>query len=556
MPPQSSPSANALQWQESRVSDEDKTKALDAIIVAIGIVSVLITNVAYVGYLTTPGGPDPYWLDCDYPMFTAYIYFNGFAMVFSTAAIAVVTFGPFVLIRRELASWRKQIVEVGLWYLGFSLITLLAAFACAGFVVALVAPPPLNCANIKCGDGGIRCVLDGRSPSLTSTIFMNSDFGLDPQVEYLNQDVLFGPNSNRSLETHGSITCCSYPFIQISNESDPCFALTSSYGVTPVAYVPGSKSMPQRYGYSTWCTSHFTDLFDCDNIPLTFGDAYDLFNHIYNVDLAWNSTLQPGVEDSNGVPLLQSNLNESNMSARLFYAQHTHETSFTEVHNGTSKRPFCPLQPELAQHFMALPTDGSQSSNKYIALLCDLGRIHEHKSSFCKDPRNGDGSFKRSTDDPIWLTQTEAVRQGCTETDIFSCIVKSVVNGGQYMNDTRGVGTSCDHKVMCDWHNYVRLRYQCSGGPNPTLCDYGYVDDPVEPPLAVDLDKKYMTKKTLADYPDVYIAQGQTTVQVMSGVTVMLVVAFVVNVLSFVMLAGPSYLNNICSTVVERLKRS
>lgn len=136
------PSTSHLDRQTSlRISDKDRIRALDAMIVAIGIVAVLITNVAYVGYLTTPGGPDPYWLDCDYQAFVAYIYLNGFAMVFSTAAIAVVTFGPFLLMALSRASWRKQVVNVGLVHLLLSLLTLLAAFACAGFVVALVDPP-------------------------------------------------------------------------------------------------------------------------------------------------------------------------------------------------------------------------------------------------------------------------------------------------------------------------------------------------------------------------------------------------------------------------------
>ena len=54
---------------------------------------------------------------------------------------------------------------------------------------------------------------------------------------------------------------------------------------------------------------------------------------------------------------------------------------------------------------------------------------------------------------------------------------------------------------MCEWDIYVRLRYQCSDGPYPTLCDYVYVYYPMDPPLAVDWNKKYVTKKTLAKYP-------------------------------------------------------
>ena len=43
----------------SHKEQKEQNKAHDAIIVAIGIVAVLIANVAYVGYLSTPGGPNP-----------------------------------------------------------------------------------------------------------------------------------------------------------------------------------------------------------------------------------------------------------------------------------------------------------------------------------------------------------------------------------------------------------------------------------------------------------------------------------------------------------------
>lgn len=545
MPPQTPPSSCNLQRLGSlTISDEDKTKALDAIIVAIGIVSVLITNVAYVGYLTTPGGPDPYWLDCNYPMFNLYIYFNGFAMVFSTAAIAVVTFGPYLLIRRGRSSWRKRVVKVGLFHLAFSLITLLAAFACAGFVVALVAPPALNCANIVCGKGGISCVLDGQPPSLHSAgpSTLDSELILDPQVEYLNQDVLIGPTSNRSLNTHGSITCCNYAFVQVSKDSDPCFAMASTYG-QGIPYVPGSKSIPQRYGYTTWCkyrltsSSHRSEDF-CQNIPLMFGDAYGLFRDVLHVNLTWDPTLQPGIEDSNEAPLFSDNFNRSHMDAFSFYEDHSRATALYRVQNGTNTT-FCPLQPELAHSPVAL--NSSQLSETYIALVCTYNHTHGDRPGVCRDPRKSDGSFQRSPDERRWVSQKSKMRRGC----LVGCEKGMNRSEIQTNEDTQlgGFNDSCNQAEMCDWHNHLGLRYQCSGGPNPTLCDYGPIDDPLKPPLAVDLNKKYMTKKTLAEYPDVYIAPGQTTDQVRTGVMVMLVVASVANVVSFVTLAGPTYLS-------------
>ena len=93
---------------------KDARKARDAVIVAIGISSVLVINVAYVGYITTPGGPDPYWAECFYGVFVAYIVLNSFALVFSIAALCAVTWGPFVLIWRRVGTWRTPVVNVGL----------------------------------------------------------------------------------------------------------------------------------------------------------------------------------------------------------------------------------------------------------------------------------------------------------------------------------------------------------------------------------------------------------------------------------------------------------
>ena len=139
------------------LGEEDTRKARDAVIVAIGISSVLNINVAYVGYITTPGGPDPYWADCFYPVFVAYFLLNGFALVFSVAALCAVTWGPFVLIWRRVSTWRTRVVNLGLAHLAVSLASLLGAFACAGFVAASVGAPEVSCGNLRCTEGGVPC---------------------------------------------------------------------------------------------------------------------------------------------------------------------------------------------------------------------------------------------------------------------------------------------------------------------------------------------------------------------------------------------------------------
>ncbi|KAK9839429.1 hypothetical protein WJX81_001628 [Elliptochloris bilobata] len=121
-----------------RMSMQEKGKAYDAIIVAVGIVAVLIVNLAYLEYVTPPGGPDLYWLNCYYPVSFVYVACDGFALVFSVAAIMAVTCGPCILIRMDKdddpLSWRKQIATLGLGHVVLSLLFLLAAFTCAGFI--------------------------------------------------------------------------------------------------------------------------------------------------------------------------------------------------------------------------------------------------------------------------------------------------------------------------------------------------------------------------------------------------------------------------------------
>lgn len=173
------------------LDEEDSKRALDAMIVAIGISTVLIINVAYVGYITTPGGPNAYWADCFYGVFVAYIVLNGFALVFSVAALCAVTWGPFVLMWCKLSTWRTRVVYVGLAHLAVSLVSVLGAFACAGFVTASVGAPELTCGNLKCTEGGVPC------NAFTVVAANQSHFGeyfpwqalaykLDPVLAHLN----------------------------------------------------------------------------------------------------------------------------------------------------------------------------------------------------------------------------------------------------------------------------------------------------------------------------------------------------------------------------------
>ena len=193
--------------------DQDLGKATyETGLTAVGIVAVLVANVAYVGFLTTPGGPDPYWSDCHYSIYAGYIYLNGYSLVFAVAALMAVTVGPFFLISQRkkdpLTDERiEAIVLVGFMHMILSLIALLGAFTCAGLVTALVNPPPLSCSLITCHDGGVPC---STVPAETSKI--GTTWSLDPQLVALNR-ATFWPGGNASKADVPVVMCANYATI-------------------------------------------------------------------------------------------------------------------------------------------------------------------------------------------------------------------------------------------------------------------------------------------------------------------------------------------------------
>ena len=217
-------------WPPSYEEEEETRKARDAIIVAIGIASVLVINVTYLGYITTPGGPEPYWADCFYPTFVAYYVLNGFAMVFSLAALCTVTWGPFALILRVVSAWRTRVVNVGLFNLAISLASLLGAFACAGFVAASVGAPELSCGNLRCDEGGVSCNAFRTVPAAVrfhhhAESWQPWTYALDPVLAELN-NATFADAMGRNVHGGPTITdvgghgvvCHSYSFVAAKSD--------------------------------------------------------------------------------------------------------------------------------------------------------------------------------------------------------------------------------------------------------------------------------------------------------------------------------------------------
>ena len=506
--------------------DPDEVKrAYDAIIVAIGIVAVLITNVAFTGCLTPPGGGiGAYWADCNYPMFTAYVYFNGFALVFSTAAIAAVTFGTFVPVKKRYRNWREKVVGVGLWYLGFSLLTLFIAFVLAGFVLATIAPPPLTCVLLRCGEGGIGCRLDN-----STDIGVNGTgawgFMLDPQVVSLNRGQLYELHQDVGDSAH---TCCNFNFISDGNSpwsgfsqspdpDDPCFVLVSADYVLAIN-ATGKLAPPSvaglvkagfpRHGRTTWCTSGNVS---CDR-RLDFQSAFNIYQ-----------TVDPG-------------LAEPSDTAFYFFQDYGGRFNLRDGEDA-----FCLAQSGLGQLHAQYKVLPRRSRNEtFMELLSDNLTLQRFNGTFYRDGKR----VLAYPDGP----KVQAYLQSLSGS--APCVDPSVSGG-------------CN--PLGQWVNYPNLRYRCTAPSNPsggqdatsirgTLCDYGTLENPLMPPLAVTPDGRSLTKKTLSQFID--IDPGQLTLtakQVRDGVAAMLAVAVGVNALSFTLFLqltfpGATFLQHCLST--------
>ena len=203
------------------------------------------------GYLTPPGGPDPYWADCEYPIFVAYTYLNGFALVTAVAAIFAVTFGPVVLVAQGRPGWRKKVVVIGLFHLVLSLLSFMGAFACAGFVTALVRPPPATCALIKCSEGGIPC--SSRPQELyPKGASVHNAWYLDPVLLKLNRESFSNHNVSKSDELP-DVICARYAGLDDCSDDTPCICVFPdcvSDGADPIC-----SRVPYYNDHFTWCST-------------------------------------------------------------------------------------------------------------------------------------------------------------------------------------------------------------------------------------------------------------------------------------------------------------
>ena len=138
------------------------------------------------------GGSNPYWLGCDYPLFTGFLIANGIAFIMSVAAVVVITAFPLVLSRTpHQAAWWGGIL------LMISLLAFILAFLLAGFVTVNYNAPPASCSNLQCTQGGIKCsfsisLVSEYAPDLNSSAIVytgdadSTFFVMDANVAGLN----------------------------------------------------------------------------------------------------------------------------------------------------------------------------------------------------------------------------------------------------------------------------------------------------------------------------------------------------------------------------------
>ena len=495
------------------LDDEDVRQARDAMIVAIGISSVLIINVAYVGYITTPGGSTPYWADCYYPLFVGYFVLNGFALVFSVAALCAVTWGPFVLMWCKQSTWRTRVVNMGLIHMAVSLASLLGAFACAGFVAASVGAPELTCGNIKCTDGGVPC------NAFTIVTANESLFGeyvpwepltykLDPVLAHLNNasfgafkdSYALGLSPENADISGKDVLCHSYSYVA---------TLQDLRRFNESACGPGCA-------YTEDWKTRDVELYDADDKIINkscfvLADELMFRRRSDNPHTFWCSLHGLGIGPG-WLPLHLDTAEDLLEIASPTYHRISKEGSFTKDRYAISlpkgQGASCPQVEDYEQlakpllYEPVIPAFGF--SPKGVTLLVNHSTL--------RGPVGLCDLLPDALNDKV-LRYASVLGGGSSAW--YRC--KHFKRYAEYVGDPKAVFGN-DTEVGY----YAFLQYQCRQVSNGVLCDYS-----VDPPLAVDAEGRYLNKHSLSEQVRYIYVTSLTTTSVEYAVTAMLAVAFV-----------------------------
>ena len=484
---------------------EDTRKARDAIIVAIGISSVLVINVAYLGYITPPGGSNPYWADCFYAVFFTYFALNGFALVFSIAALCAVTWGPFILIRRAVSNWRTRVVNLGLTHLALSLTSLLGAFLCAGLVTASVGAPALTCGNLICTEGGVACSAFGVRPAALHRYsggnWTSYTHVLSPTLAKLNKaDFTVGDatqTKSTGAEVDGQdVTCMSYS--HIATFSDLGGNMPGKPGKpTPFDGRHGDGVLDDAFGrpINTTCLV----LVDLSIFSPTSG----ISGYTYTSWCSSNaSTLGPGwlpIRWEVGGRLLESALPGYNQTHGHYHTT-TDGYAVEGPHNGGATCPDIPGFKDLIQP-LGISLPGLKPRGVQSLTDWESGSVYESSG-----PCTFSGEAAR---------RYANVLGGSCDNSRHDC--PATYRQSQCDSNSGSTG------ALGNAINYHSLRYRCSEEKHGVLCDYG-----VYPHLSVDAEGGLLDKKALSQLSDAAFFSAFQNRSAAYAVYTLIVVAFVV----------------------------
>ena len=508
------------------------------------------TMSSHAGYLTPPG-VGAYWVDCWYAPYVAFICCNGFALVFSVAAIFAVVMGPIILVCLNRPNWRKQVAVLAIIHLTLSLLSLLAAFAAAGFVTASVKPPDLNCGNLKCEDGGVPCPaytlryksglthvrLNRTSDHLVKVFADGEDFSfndgglvdtgiqlielvLDPVVAQLNNDT-FG--NAGLLENPGSeVMCRDYRYLanicspdglpKFSKLNDThgkpidkaCLVLLDAYFGVPRSKVDqnlyrargSSRSGWRKFkpnAHTLWCSTNTSNL-GLGWLPLTLYTGMSLMRHFSSetYGFSWpyrcyDSRLMSGYSYNSTMGCPDFQLNMSVLSDQW-------GMDVMEL---------------LSDNENAWDGDG-QARYHFAGDYVDCDRQEQ----------------TRKFDRVFWYADL----LGWDRSGVLFRPSRREIYGEKALCRDRVLARSwSNNRPLQGAKLYASLRYQCSSLDKGVLCDFG-----VDPPLAVSPDGKYLNKRNMPDLPDVVIFGSLPTATAVKWAVIGMIVAAMASIFASV----------------------
>ena len=456
-----------------------------------------------------------------------------------------------------------------------SLVTLLGAFACAGFILASVGVPDLTCAQLKCSEGGVTC-----SPFYLWYGDKNVSWGgnsstllkrpplhllLDPRLAQLNNDTL--GEMDRGETSGYAVTCRDYSYVamtafpsgqrshfenftmldvfgKVVNET--CYVLLSQATFENGSFLAEPREFPARKGalpegdvlvdwyalrpnpFTLWCSSNDTHS-GPGWLPLPMDTAYTLLNSLAH-------------ERAGHVP--QSAPYGGRYMAGLTAANRT----------------YCPVY----QGFEGLASTPLTRQANMMGV-----QLFPANSNPWKFP--DEQAMRRWTSTQREFGAPSVDNSFTSLGDMYEDVQQRVVDYYAILGwEGKGAGVPCQSKngfiyPVCKYHHkisvsdrrplsgafpYATLRYQCSGADQGVLCDYYKY-----PPLAVDEQGNYLSKRSLSAQSDsVLFDVSPTTVWVQWAVVAMLVVALASNLSSIVFLGYPFFRHSV-HYVAERARK-